>query len=180
MNNDINLMTQREQRRFAYSKVFLTTALLFGAIFTFAFILTLYSLFLKSEEGTLSKDVASARSRIANYAERKQKILIVSERVESARNIISKRNNLELRTSQILSSIPDIFSIDAIQAKNDVVTVKLDSPSLLAFDDLLEVRLAAFARDERLGLKKIETSSFTRSGNYELTLAFYFSEGINK
>ena len=174
MNNDINLITQREQQRDIYSKMFLATALLFGVIFVLALILTLYSLFLKAEEASLSEDVVSARTRIAGYGEVKQKILIVSERVDSARNIISKRNSLETRTSQILATIPDIFSVDAIKAESDVITVELGSLSLLAFDDLLETRLPALTKDESLNLKRIESSSFTRAGNYQLTLAFYF------
>lgn len=179
MNNDINLTTQRKQRP-SYSKVFLASSLLFGAIFVLALILTLYSFFLKAKEGSLSKDITGARNRIANHALKKQKILVISERVDSARNIISKRNSLETRTLQILTTIPDIFSTDAIKAENDVITVKLESPNLLAFDDLLETRLPALAKDESLNLKRIESSSFTRSGNYELTLAFYFSEAAKK
>lgn len=179
MNNDINLITQREQRP-AYSKVFLSSGLLFGAIFVLALILTLYSFSLKSKVGSLSEDLALARNKIANYAERKQKILVVTERIDTARNVISKRNNLETRTSQILAAIPDSFNIDTIKAEDDVITVRLASSSLLAFDDLLEVRLLGLVRDENLGLKKIESPSFTRSGNYELTLAFYFSEAAKK
>ena len=175
MNNDINLINQREQQADIYKRMFLATALLFGVIFALALILTLYSLFLKAREASLSEDVVSARTRIAGYGEVKQKILIVSERVDSARNIISKRNSLETKTSQILAKIPDIFSVDAIKAESDVVTVELGSSNLLAFDDLLETRLPALAKDESLNLKRIESSSFTRSGNYQLTLAFYFN-----
>ncbi|MEK7188232.1 MAG: hypothetical protein AAB685_00075, partial [Patescibacteria group bacterium] len=120
------------------------------------------------------------RTTIAGYGEVKQKILIVSERVDSARNIISKRNSLDTRTSKVLATISDIFSIGAIKAESDVITVDLRSSSLLAFDDLLETRLPALAKDKNLGLKKIESPSFTRSGNYELTLAFHFSEAAKK
>lgn len=158
-----------------YSKMFLATAILFGVFFTLALGLILYSLFLKAREASLSEDIVSARTRIAGYGEVKQKILIVTERVDSARNIISKRNSLETRTSQILATIPDIFSINAIKAENDVITVELGSSSLLAFDDLFETRLLGLAKDESLNLKRIESSSFTRSGNYQLILAFYFN-----
>jgi len=175
MNNDINLVTQIERRHDIYSKMFLATALLFGVIFALALVLTLYSLFLKARYASLSENVVSARTRIAGYGEVKQKILIVSERVDSARNIISKRNSLETRTSQILATIPDVFSIDAIKAENDVITVELGSSNLLAFDDLFETRLLALTKGESLNLKKIESSSFTRSGNYQLILAFYFN-----
>lgn len=174
MNNDINLITQRDQQRHVYNKIFLATFLLFGVIFTLALIIILYSFFLKAKERNLSKNIASSRARMVDYGEIKQKILIVSERVESAKKIISKRNSLETKTLQILSVIPDIFSIDTIQAENDVITIKLGSSDLLAFDDLLETDLSAFAKDENLNLKKIESSSFTRSGNYQLTLDFYF------
>lgn len=179
MNNDINLITQKEQRP-AYSKVFLASSILFGTIFMLALIITLYSFSLKAKAGSLSEDVSRARNRVANYALRKQKILVVTERIDSARSIISKRNNLERRASQILAAIPDSFSIDTMKAGDDVITVRLGSSSLLAFDDLLETRLISLARDKDLGLKKIESPSFIKSGNYELTLSFYFSETAKK
>ena len=180
MNNDINLMTQIEKPRVAFSKLFLGTSLLFGLAFATALLLIIHSFALKAQAGSLSENVALARNKIASMISLKQKVLVVSERIDTARNIISKRSNLESRTTQILASIPDNFNIDMITAEKDTVTLVLGSSDLSAFDDLFEVKLTALYRDQALSLKKIESSGFTRTGNYQLTLAFHFSEDIKK
>jgi hypothetical protein len=171
----INLITQREKNRSSYSKIFLIAAAGFGIIFAFAILLTFYSFFLKAKADSLAKDVAAARNETLGYALRKQKILFTSERVDAVRSIISKRNNLEEITSQVLSAIPDNFNIESVAAQDNVVSVRLASSSLLAFDDFLESRLQAFAKNKDLRLKKIESSSFVRdSGSYILAISFYF------
>ena len=177
MKNDINLITQREKPRRTYDKVFLATFFLFGLVFLLALLLIICSLALKAQAGSLSRSVGEARNRIASMAAVKQKALIVSERLSTARNIISKRNNLETRTSQILALLPDNFNISSIVGEKDVVTVTVGSSDLITFDKLFEVNLNAIARDKNLGLKKIESLGFTRSGSaYELAIGFYFSE----
>ncbi len=180
MKNDINLITQAGSPRRVYNKLFLYTAVLFGIVFAIALSLTVYSFILKTQAGKLAEDVATARNRIASMADVRQKILTVSERIGAAKKIVSKRQSLEFQTSQILSSIPNNFSIDTINASDDIVTVTLASSNLLAFDDFFEVQLTDLYRREDLSLKKIESTSFTRSGNYELTLDFYFADAAKQ
>lgn len=175
MNTDINLITPKKQVRHAYGKIFLITAFIFGSIFTVAMGLTFHTLLLKTKAGRLSEEVASARARMETFKERKQKMLIISERIGFTRNIISGRNSLERRTSELLSAIPDVFNIEAIKAETNVITIKMSSQSLLAFDDLLDAKVPAFAKSKNLGIKKIESTSFTTErGAYTASIGFYF------
>lgn len=174
MNNNINLITQRRERQHEYSKIFLITSILFAIIFTIALSLTLYSFFLKGKAAGLSRDVARVKTKVAGFAQKKEKILAISERLDSTRSIISKRNNLSDRTSQILAAIPETFNIESIKTADNVITVKLGSSSLLLLDDFLEARLPTFAKNAGAALKKIESTSFTRVGDYYIDLTFYF------
>lgn len=180
MNKDINLVIGQEKPKSGYNKVFLGTSVIFGLSFALAFLLTIYSFTLKAKLSSLTNDVISERGRISEVADTRQKILVTQERIEGARKVISKRSSLESRTSQILASLPTRFNIDSVKAEQDLITLRLVSGDLLAFDDLFETKLTPIARDQTLGVKRIESSSFTRSGNYDLTLDFYFSDAVKK
>lgn len=154
--------------------MFLVTGFIFLVMFSIALLLILYSFFLKAKASDLSVEVSEVKAKIASLSLPKQKTLLVSERLATIRNIISQRSDIETRVSQILSFIPESFAIDLITAERDQITVRISSGNLSLFDNFYEVKLPSLARDNNVGFKKIESTSFARSGNYQLTVDFYF------
>ena len=180
MSNDINLISQSVNIKKTYSKLPMLLGGLFIVVFIIALSTILYSFALKGVLGNLSEEVDQEKAKIAAMISQKQKVLLISERLATVRKIISGRSNLESRVSAILAAIPSNFNVDAVNGEKDKVVIKVASRNLSEFDNLLEVGIPALAKDKKLNLKKIESSSFSRSGNYQLSLAFYFTEQAKK
>jgi hypothetical protein len=98
--------------------------------------------------------------------------LVTSERVTAIKNVISKRSELSQFVSGVLASIPEVFSIESVNASLESLALSVSSDSLSEFDNLLSDIIPKVGKKTPI-IKTIEISSFTQhEGAYTLGLNF--------
>ncbi len=175
MKNDINLTPARSTIKRAYSRLFISSAIIFGGIFAVSLILIVYSFALKTRIKSLEQQAGALRSNISQHAVAKERLLVTAERLGIIRKVISSRKQLDIKVTSILSFIPASFGVETINADKDLISFRLASDNLQEFDRLLEEKVPSLTREKSLGLKKINITSFSEKGNnYVLSLDFNF------
>lgn len=177
MNNDINLTGAPVGAEKTQNKLFIACSVFFVVIFLIAALLVSYSLFLKRQARDLQNQAVVLSSQISSFSKQKETALIINERLAGVRKILSSRGKIPAQTSSILASLPTVFTIEAVAAEEDLISVTFSNSKLALFDSYLEGKVF---KDRLPEIKRIDISSFTKVGSkYNLALDFYFKE-VNK
>ncbi len=155
-------------------KVFLTPSfLIFIIIFTVGVLILSYVVVLKVNLSSLAFDSRRLQGQIDQQEQKKAKILIISERLASARKILASRNHLDLVVSSIIQAVPDNFSIEGIVGNDKQISLSISADSLSGFVSFLAESIPTLAQNKALGISKVTADSFgeTQSG-YLLSLTF--------
>lgn len=177
MKEDINFITPAKKQQKQYASLFLmVSGSFFGVVFVIALALVVYSFILKSQATAIDKRVAALRTNIGSFGEQKNMLAFTTQRLSTIRQIIATRNKLDERITAIMDKVPQNLSVDGLTADKDIITIRLSSTNLSNFDDFLEVQLPLITKDTKLGIKRVDISSFSQRGNeYLLTIDFYFT-----
>ena len=161
MKTNINLIGQTRAQKKRLNIFFIASLSVFLIIFIISLFFLVYSLMLKARAQGLLK---------------KEKLLIVGERLGNLRKVISSRGNIDTRAETILSVIPSDFNIEALMADSKVVTIKISSPDLTSFDTLLEERIPNFTKNNSLKIARVNVDYFSqKKDDYSLSLSFHFA-----
>jgi len=81
-----------------------------------------------------------------------------------------------------VSEIPKGIVVVGVNADDQKITLRLSSPSLNELDLLTQDTMLKFAKNSKLGIKKIDSSSLSVAKDaYRLTLDFFFtSKAVKK
>ena len=159
-------------------KVFLTPSfLIFIIVFIVGILIVSYSFILKVNLSSLASSGRRLQGQIAQQESKKDKILIISERLASARKILASRSHLDLVVSSIIQAIPDNFSLETVDGNDQQVSVSISSDTLLDFANLLSEKIPDITQNKTLAISKVTADSFTQSqGEYLLSLTFTLKE----
>lgn len=178
MKQDINLIDIKNR-----PKPFKQDTLLVFSVGAFAviFVISVFALLLvflqKSQISALNKDIDSISSKINSLSSRKGKIVTITNRLTTIKSIVSTRKAVEAKVDTIISNIPQEFVINNFKASDSQVSFSLSSPSLVNFDDLLEVRIPQITKNKTLAINHVDIGSFVLTGEeYSLNLEFYFAQ----
>ena len=174
--DEINLARQDEAKK-TY-RVFLTpTFLIFIIVFIVGILILSYTFILKVNLSSLAFDGRRLQAQIAQQEQKKVKILIISERLASARKILASRNHLDLVVSSIIQAIPDNFLIEGVDGNDQQISLSVSADTLSDFASLLSDRIPTLTQNKALGISKITADSFAQSkSGYLLSLTFTLKE----
>ena len=156
-------------------KVFLTPSfLIFIIVFIVGILILSFSFILKVNLSSLASDGRRLQGQIAQQELKKDKILIISERLSAARKILATRNHFDLVVSSIIQAIPDNFSIEGVDGNDRQVSVSISSDTLSGFANFLSERIPSITQRKELGISIVTADSFTQTkSGYLLSLTFY-------
>lgn len=176
MKNDINLIDVGARPKTGKQDVvLLSTICMFTLVFVVTVLVLFYSFLQKSHLSQVNTTVNSLQAKMSILSSEKNKILTVSNRLGSIKNIISSRHALDSKMQAIISFIPSNFSVKNFTASDKQVSMVLSSTSLADFDNLLEVRIPQITKNKALGIDHVDIGSFTNDqGEYSLLITFYF------
>lgn len=170
--DEINLAAARTTQKIP--NVFLTPSFfIFIFVFVIAILILSYVFILKINLSSLQFNSRRLQAQIATFEQKKDKILIVSERLASARKILASRNHLDSVVQSILSVVPDNFSIESVQANNKEISLSISGDPLSGFVSFLSEGIPTLTQNKTLAISKVSADSFTQSKNgYLLSLTF--------
>ncbi|HVZ11775.1 MAG TPA: hypothetical protein VG965_01975 [Patescibacteria group bacterium] len=177
----INLVAGRRAEQKVEHFISGPSLIIFGVVFVIATVLVIYSFLLSSQYDSLVSQETSVRAQISTVSAKRDKITIIHERLAAIRSIIAKRSSLSATVFNILSIIPDDFSLDGITADDNQVSITVTSNSLAEFADFLEQKIPSFAAKDKTGVKTVQVRAFSQSKNgYSLGLDFLMNGGTAK
>lgn len=181
MKDDINLITPRKITKTAIRKIVLASFIVFGSIFTIALVSLFYSFFLHSTLSSLDAQSTTIKSNINGLGARREKTIIIKDRLINVQKALNNRKKVEVNTASIVSAMPKGVVIGSVNADNEKITLHLSASNLNDLDSLTQNTLPTFAKNSKLGIKKIDSSSLSvLKDTYGLTLDFYFTSKATK
>jgi hypothetical protein len=151
---------------------------IFGVVFAIGAMLLIYSLYLSSNSTNLNLQIENIRGQISKNSEKKQKMLITSERLSAIKKLLAQRNGAEKSASLIYSVFSDNFSVESISADGSKITISVTSSSLSAFANLFTDTLPAFINKNKRLISSVHVETFSQSkGGYALNITFNTTEG---
>ncbi len=181
MKEDINLLPRHKDTKKGMNFLLMGSFALFILLFFTAASLVFYTYALSSTSSTLTADIESLNAKISSVSAAKNKLLVASERLLAIQKITLSRQTIDRNLNTSLSIIPTSFSVDEISAKDDFVSLNVSSPDLASFNTLIEQDLPALAKDKKIGVSKIDISSFSqRNQTYLLALNFYYKAKVGQ
>lgn len=174
--DEINLARAEETKK-TY-KVFLSPSFfIFVIVFIVAILILSYSFILKVNLSSLASDGRRLQGQIASQESKKDKILIISERLSAARKILATRSHLDLVVSSLIQEIPDDFALDVVGGNDQQISLSISADKLSDFASLLSEKIPRITQNKTLGISKVTANSFgqTQSG-YLLSLTFTLKE----
>lgn len=181
MKDDINLITPRKITKSAIRKIVLISFIVFGSVFALTVASFFYSFFLHSTSSSLDAQSKSIQLSISGLGDRREKTIIIKDRLTNIQKILNNLKKVESNTSSIVSEIPKGIVVSGVNADDQKITLRLSSPSLNDLDLLTQDTMLKFAKSSKLGIKKIDSSSLSVAKDaYGLTLDFYFTSKVIK
>ncbi len=155
-------------------KVFLTPSfLIFIIVFIVGILILSFSFILKVNLSSLASDGRRLQGQIAQQELKKDKILIISERLSAARKILASRNHLDLVISSIMAEIPNNFSIEGVDGNDQQISLSISSDTLSDFASFLSEKIPNITQNKALEISKVTANSFGQiKSGYLLSLTF--------
>jgi len=176
MKTDLNLATEKKQKT-DFRTISLFSFIIFLIFFSLAAGLIVYSVILNVRAKSLFQEVASLSQELSPFSKKKGNLLLVNERLNSIKKVLSSRSKIDAEVQSVLSIIPQNFTVETINTDKDKISVRISSTNLASIDSFLEEDIPRAARDDTLGVKVIEIESFLQDeSGYLLSLNFLFTE----
>ena len=176
MKTDVNLATEKKQKT-DFHKISLLSFIIFSIFFALAVALIAYSIILNAKSTNLSKEVASISQELSPFSKEKGNLLLISERLNSIKKVLSNRSKIDVKMQSVLSIIPQSFTVTTINIDRGKISVGISSTSLASLDSFLEEDIPRATKDNKLGLKVIEIESFLQERTeYLLSINFLFTD----
>jgi Tfp pilus assembly protein PilN len=172
MNSSINLVSgkndevEKEQKRLRIVRIIAALSLIFVALFSILIFVINFTLPLEAVKKNQQLELAN----IASMHQKLAKYTILSDRISSISDIISKRNNYDARINAIYSKIPGGISVDSLDVQLGEITLGVSGPSLLSVNDLINGLIDL--KDKNKIIKNINIQGLTfrpTDGVYSLT-----------
>lgn len=178
-DENINLVIGKKVEQKIGKAINIPTLIIFGSVFLVAFSLLVYSLILSARSAALVDEAGKIRTQITSSESKKERILVVGERLGAIRNILSARSSADIVAEKVLKIIPAEFTVDILEADNKQVSVSLTSSDLSEFASFLEDTLPRFAAKNTVGVTSVVINSFAQGkGDYNLNLMFGLKKSL--
>jgi len=112
---------------------------------------------------SIRKQQEDVLGQISQFQNRQVKLLILSNRIETAEKILKTRRDLPKITSSLLAKIPSDLPVDTLEVNGKTVMISGQSKSLSAIGELID-NLTDMARRKEI-IKSLTLSSLTFDGS---------------
>jgi hypothetical protein len=147
----------------------------FAGIFLVAIVVLAILFISKIQLNALSDQEQQTLASINQQADKKLKMIIVSERLSTIKNIFSQRGNLDQKLSSVISLVPEAITVDAVNAGDDKVTLSLKTDDLLALNTYLENDLPTALKKFAIPIKDVTVNNMSSNNNsYQASITFTF------
>ncbi len=153
---------------------------LFVAVIAVAMGVMVINIILKSEFSSLETTESQLLTQINNQADKKLKMLIISERYKNIKSLLASRGSLDQRLASLIRQFPSTVRVSGMNVKDNVIILTVESSNLLALNTILENDLPEYLKSNDIGVQLADVSSFKAAeGVYAAELRFEFAGGLN-
>lgn len=174
MSPNINFLLRKDEellKRQTRAKVFNFAAIIFliglGAV-SLAIFLSIQAMAVPS----LREERSAVQRKIANFQNRRVKLLVLNSRLESIQKIFEKRQadlakkqNVAKMTNALLEKVPDNLSIGALEIDEKIVLLTAKSTSLFPIGQLINALTDMAKKKEIISSLTLESLVFEESAN---------------
>lgn len=160
MSKGINLASPHKKSIDVYRYLFLSALGLFILVFIISAVTVSYRLFLGNQLAVLESDEKSIITTISSLQEKKEKFLVVKERLSQISKIVGKRADVNSRIDVVVGILPPPIEVDKISGSVNEVSISVSSPSLQTLNELVEENIAELVASNNRSIKRIEMRSF--------------------
>lgn len=166
MNTDINLLVYKDDesvRRLRKVKIlnFAAVASLMGigliSLIIFLLIQTI-------NPSSMQKERDEILRKISQFQERKSKLFIVNDRINSIAEILEKRKNLPKTANMLLAKTPNKLLIENMEINDTIISLTAKSTSLAAIGELIN-NLTDMVRKKEISSLTLKSLSFDEVNN---------------
>lgn len=175
MKTGINLITQKKHdAKKIDNRIFLVAIAFFSICFVIGLTIITYVLVLKGVYSGVLSDESAVKAKLTSLSAQKERSLLIKDRLSGIQKILSIRKKLSTKVTTILAEIPPDFGLESIEAKEELVSIRLKAQSLAEIDSLFEEKLKKSAKTFG-NLSRIDIKSFSQRGdNYVFVLDFHY------
>lgn len=176
MKNEINLLSKVQQTKKRIRKLFIVSIAIFGATFVAAVSVLIYSFIVNSDLSTVNSKITDVQGKIASMSKQKEAALRIRERLSNIQKILSTRTNLTVKANDVLGIFPQDITVDEFKVAQDTVSIRVESPSLVDIDNVMNNKILKYATKNKLGPRKVDLTSFSNNkNNYVVSFDFYYT-----
>ena len=176
MRNEINLLSKVQQTKKRIRKLFVVSIVVSGLTFLTAIVILAYSFILNSDLSGVNTRISDLQGKITSLSKQKETALRIRERLSNIQKILLTRKNLSIKANDILGIFPPNIIVDEFKVTQDLVSIRVESPSLSDVDSIMVNQIGDSSRMGKLGLRKVDLTAFSSDkSNYVAAFDFYYT-----
>ncbi len=176
MRDSVNLRTQNIVAQ-KPSQIRVYTLVFFAITFGISLILIVINLGLKMQNARLDDRENEVITAINNQADKKIKMLVISDRLKNITRVMADRGDINTRITSLFEIYPQNMVITGLDGNPDTITIESSTGDLRILNAFLEEQLPDFIETNTIGVRRVSVASVqARGGSYISSVVYSFEE----